>query len=114
MESNQEKMKLQCSVLLIVLLALTATSCYKRPFAAEVPQTEAVQEGQVLYMQYCQKCHPDGEAGLGPSIYYVPGFAKRFQVRHGVGSMPDFDESVISDDELDKIILYLKTLDDNE
>lgn len=102
------------SLLFIALATLMLASCHKRPFAAQVPDTQAVQEGQVLYMQYCQKCHPDGESGLGPSIYYVPGFVKRFQVRHGLGTMPDFDESVISDEELDKIVLYLKVLDDKD
>lgn len=95
---------------ILLLLALVIASCYKPPLVSEVPDTEAIQEGQALYMQYCQKCHPNGEAGLGPSVYYVPDFAKKFQVRHGVGAMPDFDESVISDEELDKIVLYLKTL----
>lgn len=107
-------MKKFLSLYLIMALLLVVSACYKRPFASRVPQTAAVQEGQALYMQYCQKCHPDGEAGLGPSVYYVPGFAKRFQVRHGLGVMPDFDESVISDEELDKIVLYLKALDDKE
>ena len=104
-------MKLLINFTLFAVSLLMATACYKRPFAAEeIPQDEAVQEGQVLYMQYCQKCHPDGEAGLGPSIFYHPGFVKKFQTRHGLGVMPEFDKSVISDEELDKIVLYLKAL----
>ena len=107
-------MKLLKSIPIFLLAALILSACYKPPLASDVPDTEAIQEGQVLYMQYCQKCHPNGEAGLGPSVYYVPDFAKRFQVRHGVGAMPDFNASVISDEELDKIILYLKTLGEED
>jgi hypothetical protein len=39
---------------------------------------------------YCYKCHPGGEAGLGPSTNAVmaPNFIRKFQVRHGLGVMP--------------------------
>ncbi|WP_017733689.1 c-type cytochrome [Nafulsella turpanensis] len=103
-------MKLLKSSLVLPAVVLAVTACNKPPITTDLPQTEAVQQGQVLYMEYCQKCHPDGEAGLGPSVYYVPDFAKRFQVRHGVGAMPEFDETEVSDEELDKIIAYLRAL----
>lgn len=84
---------------------------YQRPFTSDLSAaSEEVKEGQVLYMNYCQKCHPDGEAGLGPSIYYLPSFVKKFQARHGIGVMPEFKEKLISDEELDKIAAYLKAL----
>lgn len=110
MESNQKAMKL---LLPGMLLLIMVTSCnrYKYPFTEKLPSTAEVQEGERLYMQYCQKCHPDGEAGLGPSIFYLPGIGKRFQTRHGLGVMPAFKEKVITDDELDKIVLYLSKLD---
>jgi mono/diheme cytochrome c family protein len=101
-------------LLLLSLFSLavgTACNRHKYPFNQTLPATADVQEGEKLYMQYCQKCHPDGEGGLGPSIFYLPGFAKKFQVRHGLGVMPDFDENVISDAELNKIVAYLKALD---
>lgn len=107
-------MKLIKSFAFFLVAVFVVVSCYKPPLVSNIPHTEAVQEGQALYMQHCQKCHPNGEAGLGPSVYYVPDFAKKFQVRHGVGAMPDFDESAISDEELDKIVLYLKTLGEED
>lgn len=112
MESNKA-MKL-FFILSFVMGELMLTSCYKRPSPENNPMTAEVKEGQVLYMKYCQKCHPDGEAGLGPSAYYPPGFMKRMQVRHGFGAMPKFDKSVISKNQLDKIILYLKFLNETE
>lgn len=98
---------------LLFLFVAVLFSCHKRPFTADFASADPeVLEGQVLYMNYCNQCHPNGESGLGPSVYYLPGFAKRFQVRHGLGVMPDFDKEVISKEQLDKIILYLDALDD--
>ena len=70
--------------------------------------------GQVLFMRFCHSCHPDGEAGLGPSIHAVPapGFLQRVQVRAGMGEMPAFHDDLISDEDLDAIIAYLNTADD--
>lgn len=68
--------------------------------------------GRDKYMQYCQKCHPMGEAGLGPALNNnpAPGFVKRFQVRHGLGAMPAFKADVISREDLNHIMKYLKTM----
>lgn len=71
------------------------------------------QAGEKVFMQHCQRCHPHGEAGLGPAINPAPGFGKRFQVRHGLGAMPAFDEKLISEKELDSIMSYLKALKRN-
>lgn len=78
--------------------------------------TEQVKMGQIHYMAYCQKCHPAGESGLGPAINSkpLPGFLMRFQVRHGLGTMPSFKRDEISDDELSAIIAYIKVLKKNK
>lgn len=67
-----------------------------------------VAQGEQLFMTYCYKCHPGGAAGLGPALFYKPGFAKKFQVRHGLGAMPSFKAGEISKEKLDAIVLYLK------
>jgi hypothetical protein len=36
----------------------------------------------------------------------------KFQVRHGLGAMPSFDEERISDQHLDQLISYLQALRD--
>jgi mono/diheme cytochrome c family protein len=59
-------------------------------------------------MIHCQKCHPGGEAGLGPSVNAAPRFVKRFQMRHGLGVMPSFTEDEISKGDLQDILKYLK------
>ncbi|GEO07879.1 c-type cytochrome [Segetibacter aerophilus] len=74
------------------------------------PKTTEVAKGQVLYNEYCQKCHPGGEGGLGPDINWnpAPSFIKKFQVRHGLGVMPSFKKNEISKDELEAIGKYMK------
>lgn len=63
-----------------------------------------------VYMSYCHKCHPSGEAGLGPAINSNPSpqFIKRFQMRHGLGVMPAFKKGEISKQDLHDISKYLK------
>ena len=70
--------------------------------------------GRLVFMQECHRCHPGGEAGLGPSLNDkpLPGFLMQFQVRHGLGAMPGFDEERISDQHLDELIGYLQALRD--
>jgi len=75
-----------------------------------IASNEKVKHGQELFMMNCDKCHPGGEAGLAPAINWnpAPGFIKRFQVRHGLGVMPSFNSSEISDADLKDILAYLK------
>lgn len=77
--------------------------------AFETSDTRVV-NGEKVYMAYCQKCHPAGEAGLGPSINAnpAPQFIKRFQMRHGLGVMPGFKKDAISKSDLHDISKYLK------
>lgn len=96
--------------LVIIALFLVACQRYKYPFQAQIPDTPDIVEGHRLFDLHCNKCHPEGEAGLGPSIYALPSVEKKYQVRHGIGVMPIFMECEISDEQLTKIILYLKAL----
>ncbi len=63
-------------------------------------------------MASCHQCHPGGEAGLGPALNDkpLPTFVKKFQVRHGLGTMPSFPEDKISEEQLDYLMEYLKAL----
>ncbi|HYH56249.1 MAG TPA: cytochrome c, partial [Anseongella sp.] len=75
-----------------------------------IPADENIAKGEKIYMLYCQKCHPAGEAGLGPAINSnpAPRFVKRFQVRHGLGVMPAFKKGEISKSDLRAISRYLQ------
>jgi mono/diheme cytochrome c family protein len=71
---------------------------------------ERVGNGEKVFMANCQKCHPSGEGGLGPSILPnpAPQLIKRFQMRHGLGAMPGFRPDEISRKDLHDISKYLK------
>lgn len=74
------------------------------------PANASIANGEKMYMAHCQKCHPGGEAGLGPSINAnpAPQFIKRFQMRHGLGVMPGFKRDEISKEDLRDISKYSK------
>jgi mono/diheme cytochrome c family protein len=101
-------------VLLIIVISGLIISCASRraevikgrPFVAS---NERVAHGEKIFMMYCHKCHPGGEAGLGPSINAnpAPQFIKRFQVRHGLGVMPSFKRNEISKSDLRDISKYM-------
>jgi mono/diheme cytochrome c family protein len=100
----------------IALVAcLFATSC-ATPRQSE-PRTGAFRpadaqaaRGEVAFFRYCAKCHDAGHSGLGPGILPVPDFLIRFQVRHGLGVMPAFDQRVLPDQDLDDLIHYLDAI----
>ena len=75
-------------------------------------RTAEEQHGETVYMRFCNGCHPAGLGGLGPGIINkpLPGFAMRFQVRHGLGAMPAFSEQVIPDEDLDALIAYIHAM----
>jgi mono/diheme cytochrome c family protein len=75
--------------------------------------SEKLINGQKGFYRYCSHCHPHGEAGLGPALNnkrLVPGFLIKFQVRNGLGKMPSFSSEIISPEELDNIVEYIKYL----
>ena len=77
-----------------------------------VIQDEQTARGQRAFMASCHQCHPAGMAGLGPAINNkpLPGFMIRMQTRAGLGAMPGFSSSELSDDALDAIVVYLQAL----
>jgi mono/diheme cytochrome c family protein len=100
-----------------VLLSALLASCgsARRGVPVQVrfePHTARLKAGQKVFMQYCNGCHPGGEAGVGLAINNkpLPGWAIRYQVRHGLGVMPAFSEDVISDEKLDALEAYLLAL----
>lgn len=64
----------------------------------------------------CNSCHIGGAAGLGPALNNkpLPGWLIRFQVRNGLGVMPEFSEDQVSEAELDALLVYLDTLKHRE
>lgn len=100
----------------MVCLAITGASCQQRNASTEL-QTEALdpqaRQGQALFAHYCDKCHPGGNARIGPSLAKkdLSREVIRVQVRSGKGIMPAFDKIKISDPNLDAIVKYIQSLE---
>jgi mono/diheme cytochrome c family protein len=104
------------TIFVLCMVVLLSSCSYRRSLPLNGPlnkQTDKVQAGRVLYMQYCQKCHPQGEGGLGPAMNHIPHPPKRWQVRLGLGAMPAFNKEQISKKELDNLMAYVKALRQN-
>lgn len=104
-------------VCIAALLALTAwQGCGPArrgvPFSPPLQLTEQEERGQRLFMEHCNQCHPGGAAGLGPAINNkpLPGAAMHLQIRKGMGTMPAFPESILSNGQTDAIVAYLNKL----
>jgi mono/diheme cytochrome c family protein len=70
--------------------------------------------GRHEFMLNCNQCHPDGAAGLAPSINDKPlpeGLIK-VQIREGLGAMPAFKEEHLNDQDVEAIVRYLKYVRD--
>jgi mono/diheme cytochrome c family protein len=103
--------------LLIVAMTLSVSGCRSarrgepmtRPLRVSDP---AVAQGQRVFHEHCHQCHPGGEGGLGPALNNkpLPGFLIKYQVRRGLGVMPNFDEERVTEEELDYLMQYLAAL----
>ncbi len=116
MENHKYPERMKKLTALLSLLACSATiSCSHRhtePITGKTVNVENphIANGQLVFNRYCQKCHPAGEAGLGPETLHKPGFARAMQVRHGFGVMPRFGKDLISRRDMHDINAYLNAL----
>jgi hypothetical protein len=78
--------------------------------------TKSEFRGMKLFMRHCNRCHPAGEKGKGPSLNDkpLPDFLIHFQVRKGLGDMPEFSPAEISKEHLKDIILFVRLLRDTK
>jgi cytochrome c2 len=77
-----------------------------------------IADGRLVFKNKCQKCHPNGEAGVGPSLNdkKLPSVIVRARIRSRAtflwtGRMPSFDKHEISKMELDALMVYLKHME---
>jgi mono/diheme cytochrome c family protein len=81
--------------------------------AQPLARTAIVDDDKGAYSRVCEPCHgPDATGGQGPAL--VP-FKKDLSeltaiVRQGLGQMPAFPRSEISDAEIEQVHSYLKSL----
>ena len=75
------------------------------------PETRTpVQIGGALFAVYCNSCHPNGQAGVGPKLTGLPADVVAQKVRSGGGGMPPFNASELSDEQLANVVAYTQTL----
>jgi mono/diheme cytochrome c family protein len=99
--------------LIAIFIGACAPARQSEPVAGPFrPTTAALKRGEALFDRHCNKCHVNGEAGLGPGLNDkpFPKFLMHTQVRVGMGAMPSFKKDEISDEEVDLILDYLKAL----
>ena len=84
--------------------------------APVTPDTVAEHRGERLFYKHCSKCHPGGEAGLGPALNNkpLPEIAIETQIRKGLGAMPSFDAHHLSDEDVDAIAEFVTELRNTE
>ena len=97
----------------VALSTACGSSRRSEPIHGSPPlKTPGEKQGEVLYMRFCDQCHPGGSGGLGPGLNNkpAPGAAIRLQIREGMGAMPAFGKNEISDSEVDAIIEYMMAI----
>ena len=97
------------------LIAALLVGCYTprpvKPLLDEpLELSPAEARGELVFMRNCHECHPHGSQGVGVAIAGFPEAAVAAQVRLGVGTMPEFPEALISDQELDVLTDYVEAL----
>jgi hypothetical protein len=108
-----------------LLMAFIVASCSSRRIEKDMVTSKSedpkIMEGRLIFKANCQKCHPNGEAGVGPEIntIRVPKFILKARVRSRAfllwtGRMPQFDRHEISPHELNSLVKFIKVLQRNE
>ena len=102
---------------IILALGACATARKVEPLAPPIDVSDPkVAHGQKVFFQHCHQCHPHGQGGLGPAIVNkpLPEFLMKFQVRHGLGTMPSFAADRIPPADLEALMEYIKAVRGNE
>ena len=109
-------------VLLILCSGIYFVSCSSRRIKKDMTLNketdEKIYEGKLVFKSQCQKCHPNGEAGVGPALNNIklPAFLIKFRVRSRAMllwavRMPSFNKHEISKKELSSLVAYLKHME---
>jgi mono/diheme cytochrome c family protein len=109
--------------LLLVCIPLIIVSCSSRRIEKDMsaPEDPQIAAGRLVYKFHCQKCHPNGESGVGPPLnsIHLPKFLLKARVRSRAfllwtGRMPAFKKHEISKKELKDLVAYLKYMEKSD
>ncbi|MDT0646446.1 cytochrome c [Zunongwangia sp. F260] len=98
------------------IVVISCSAPKTKPYAEVVKlPTEQLQNGRILFDNYCASCHPEGMSGVGLAIINkpLPKALIKFQIRNGIGVMPAFNEEQLSDEQVENIAEYLHYLRTN-
>jgi mono/diheme cytochrome c family protein len=115
---TSRKMRSRAAAALVLISAVTVlVACgsarRSEPIAGPMNISDAsVLRGRAVFDAHCFSCHTGGAGGMGPALNDkpLPKTLVRFQVRHGLGTMPAFSEKEISERELDDLVNYVVAL----
>lgn len=76
-------------------------------FAQTGQAVEKEKSGEFVYQAVCQYCH---ETGVGPELRsrHLPAAYTTHVVRHGSRAMPAFRPTEISDQELERVAVFIE------
>lgn len=118
-----EPMKTPVYSTLIILSIIVLTSCSARRVNKDMSSTNnpLIEEGRLIFKYHCQKCHPNGESGVGPPINNIklPGFLTRARIRSRAfllwtGRMPEFKKDEISKKDMKALMAYINDMKKKE
>lgn len=116
---------------MVIMLAILVTGellfgCSMSEEMKRIQQTNEAQQrrdasrstnltGEQIFIRSCNTCHPQGKAGLGPTLEnlcqrYPDDVALKALIRKGKGMMPAQPEKEINGEELENLITYLRSL----
>ena len=101
------------AALLSALLGACGSARRSEPLKGAVTINDPrIAHGRLVFMGACHRCHPGGEAGLGPALNDkpLPEFLIKTQIRAGLGAMPAFGPERLSDADVDAVIRYMKLI----
>jgi mono/diheme cytochrome c family protein len=104
------QIKIAVSSVLLAAIAACGAGRQSEPVRGKTVQLDAKElAGQRVFMRECNGCHPQGSGGVGPALNNkpVPAAAIKLQVRDGLGAMPAFSASMISDEELAALVAFM-------
>lgn len=107
-------MKWALALALVIATAACGPARRSEPLTGQTaaPQSPQLALGERAFHRECSQCHPKGETGLGPAINNkpLPEWLMKIQIRSGLGAMPSFGPDKVSDEEVDAIVAWLKSL----
>ncbi len=98
----------------VVISACDSNTSSAGTVTGTVAGAPSAANGERVYAQYCNACHPGGDRGAGPALKpLLPNLSDdqiRNIVRHGKRPMPSYNENSISNDQLSSLVLFVRTL----